>query len=57
MFRIGGNTFYDPKNEIPMEIPEFKRSGIGLTTEFHGILNGFPNQAVVGVDDNNVGGD
>jgi hypothetical protein len=31
VFRIGGNTFYDQKNKIPMKIPEFKskRSGIG----------------------------
>jgi hypothetical protein len=27
-----------------MKIPEFKRSGIGLIAEFHGIPNGFPNQ-------------
>jgi hypothetical protein len=27
-----------------MKIPEFKRSGIGIIAEFHGILNGFPNQ-------------
>jgi hypothetical protein len=45
VFRIGGNTFYDRKNKIPMKIPEFKRSGIGLIAEFRGILNGFPNQA------------
>ncbi len=43
MFRIGGNTFYDWKNKIPMKIQEFKRSGIGLIAEFHGIPNGFPN--------------
>jgi hypothetical protein len=46
MFRIGGNTFYNRKNKIPMKIPEFKRSGIGLITEFCGIPNGFPNQAL-----------
>jgi hypothetical protein len=45
MFRIGGNTFYDPKNKIPVKIPEFKRSRKGLIAEFRGILNGFPNQA------------
>ncbi len=45
MFRIVENTFYDQKNKIPMKISEFKRSGIGLITEIHGILNGFPNQA------------
>ncbi len=45
MFRIGGNTFYDQKNKIPMKVPEFKRSGIGLIVEFSGIPNGFPNQA------------
>ncbi len=27
-----------------MKIPEFKRSGIGLTAEFRRISNGFPNQ-------------
>ncbi len=46
VFRIGGNTFYDRKNKIPMKIPEFKRSGIGLIAEFRGIPNGFSNQAV-----------
>ncbi len=46
MFRIGKNTFYDQKNIIPMKIPEFKRSGIGLIAEFRGIPNGFPNQVV-----------
>jgi hypothetical protein len=45
VFRIGGNTFYHRKNKIPMKIPEFKRSGIGLIMEFHKIPNGFPNQA------------
>ncbi len=44
MFRIGGNTFYDRKNKIPMKILEFKRSGIGLIAEFRRIPNGFPNQ-------------
>jgi hypothetical protein len=44
MFQIGGNTFYNQKNKIPMKIPEFKRSGIRITTEFHGIPSGFPNQ-------------
>jgi hypothetical protein len=44
-FRIGGNTFHDRKNKIPMKILEFKRSGIGLIVEFRGIPNGFPNQA------------
>ncbi len=47
VFRIGRNTFYDRKNKIPMKIPEFKRSGIGLTAEFHRIPNGFPNQALL----------
>ena len=45
MFQIGRNTFDDRKNKILMKIPEFKRSGIGIIAEFHGILNGFPNQA------------
>jgi hypothetical protein len=31
------------QNKIPMKIPEFRRSGIELIEEFHGILNGFPN--------------
>jgi hypothetical protein len=44
VFQIGGNTFYDRKNKIPIKIPEFKRSGIGIIAEFHGILSGFPNQ-------------
>jgi hypothetical protein len=43
VFRIGGNTLYDQKNKIPMKIPEFKRSGIRLIAEFHGIPKGFPN--------------
>jgi hypothetical protein len=45
MFKIGGNTFYDQKNEIPMKIPEFKMSGIRIIAEFRRIPNGFPNQA------------
>jgi hypothetical protein len=44
VFRIGGNTFYDRKNKIPMKISELKRSGIGLIAEFHGTPNRFPNQ-------------
>ncbi len=43
MFRIGGNTFYDRKNKIPMKILESKRSEIGKIAEFRGIPNGFPN--------------
>ncbi len=27
-----------------MTMPEFKRSGIGIIAEFHGIPGGFPNQ-------------
>ncbi len=34
MLQIGGNTFYDCKNKIPMKIPEFKRSGIGTIPDF-----------------------
>jgi hypothetical protein len=45
VFRIGGNTFYDRNNKNPIKNLEFKKSGIGLIAEFHGILNGFPNQA------------
>jgi hypothetical protein len=48
MFGIGGNTFYDRKNKIPMQILEFKRSQIGLIAEFRRILNGFPNLATYG---------
>jgi hypothetical protein len=43
VFRIGGNTFYDRKNKIPMKIPESKRSKIRKIAEFGGIPNGFPN--------------
>jgi hypothetical protein len=46
VFQIGGNTFYDWKNKIPMKIPEFKRSGIGIIVEFRGIPSGFPNQVL-----------
>jgi hypothetical protein len=45
VFRIGGNTFYDRKNKIPMKIPESKRSKIQIIAEFRGILNGIPNLA------------
>jgi hypothetical protein len=44
-FRIGGNTFYDRKNKIPIKILESKRSKIGIIAEFRGIPNGFPNLA------------
>jgi hypothetical protein len=27
-----------------MKIPKFKRSGIGIIAEFHGIPSGFPNR-------------
>ena len=46
MFRIGGNTFYGQKNKIPLKIPEFKRSVIGIITEFCGIPSGFLNQVL-----------
>ncbi len=42
---MGGNTFYDWKNKIPMKNPEFKRSGIGLIAGFRGIPKKIPNQA------------
>jgi hypothetical protein len=42
VFRIGGNTFYDQKNNILMKISEFKRTGIILILEFRGIPNRFP---------------
>jgi hypothetical protein len=43
VFRIGGNTFYNWKNKIPMKIPESKMSEIRIIAEFCGIPNGFPN--------------
>ena len=46
VLRIGGNTFYNQKHKIPMKIPDFKRSGIGIMAEFRGIPSGFPNQDV-----------
>jgi hypothetical protein len=45
VFQIGGNKLYAQKNEIPMKIPELKRSGIGIIAECCGILTGIPNQA------------
>jgi hypothetical protein len=36
VLQIGGNKFYDRKNEILMKIPEFKRSGIRIIAEFRG---------------------
>jgi hypothetical protein len=47
VFRIGGNTFYDRKNKIPMKIPESKRSEIGKIAEFRGIPNRFSNLALM----------
>jgi hypothetical protein len=44
VFRIGGNTFYVRKNKIPMKIPEFKRSRIGIIAECRGVPSRFPNQ-------------
>jgi hypothetical protein len=38
--------FYDRINKIPMKIPEFKRSGVGIFAESRRIPNGFPNQEV-----------
>jgi hypothetical protein len=43
VFRVGGNTFYDWKNKIPMKILESKRSKIRIIAEFRRIPNGFPN--------------
>ncbi len=47
VFRIGRNTFYNRKNKILMQIPEFKRSGIRLIVEFRGIPNGFSDQGTL----------
>jgi hypothetical protein len=44
VFRIGGNTFYDRKDKIPMKILEFKRSRNKIIAESRRIPNGFPNQ-------------
>jgi hypothetical protein len=44
MFRIDRNPFYNWKTKIPMKIPEFKRSRIGLIVEFCRVPNRFPNQ-------------
>jgi hypothetical protein len=44
VLQIGGNTFYDQKNKIPMKNPEIKRYGIRIIVESRGTLNGFPNQ-------------
>jgi hypothetical protein len=52
MFQIGGNTFYDQKNEIPLKILEFKRLGIGIIMEFCQNPNGYSNQAVNGGNGN-----
>ncbi len=41
---LAGTHFIIGKKN-PMKIPEFKRSGIGLFAEFHGITNGFHNKA------------
>jgi hypothetical protein len=46
MFRIGGNKFYDQKNEIPMKILELKTSRIGIIAEFCRILTTFHNHGV-----------
>jgi hypothetical protein len=37
-------THFKVQKKIPMKIPEFKRSGIRIIVEFHGIPSGFPNQ-------------
>jgi hypothetical protein len=44
VLQIGGNTFYNQKNKIPMKIPEFKRSRIGIIAKFREIPCRFPNQ-------------
>jgi hypothetical protein len=41
---LAGTHFTISEKKIPMKVPEFKRSGIGLIVEFCRILNGFPNQ-------------
>jgi hypothetical protein len=47
VLRIGGNKIYNQKNKILMMIPEFKRSGIRIIADFHGIQSRFPNQAPI----------
>jgi hypothetical protein len=44
VIHIGGNKFYNQKNQIPMKIPEFKRSGVGIIVEFRVITSGFTDQ-------------
>jgi hypothetical protein len=46
VLQIGGNKFYGQKNEIPMKIREFKRSGIGIIMEFRRVPSRLPNQAL-----------
>jgi hypothetical protein len=53
VLRIDRNTFYNQKNKIPMKIPKFKRSGIGIIVELRRIPSGFPNQG--NGDGNNIG--
>jgi hypothetical protein len=42
-YKLAGTHFMIGKKKS-MKIPEFKRSRIGIITEFHGIPSGFPNQ-------------
>jgi hypothetical protein len=46
VFRIGWNTFYNQKSEIPIKNPQFKSSRIGIIPEFCRIPCGFPNQGI-----------
>ncbi len=48
VLQIGGNTFYDQKNKIPMKISEFTRSGIGIIAEFRRISCRFLNRVLEG---------
>jgi hypothetical protein len=47
VFQIGRNKFYDWKNEIPIKIPELKRSGIRIIVDFCRTPTRFPNQAFI----------
>ncbi len=44
VFWIGGNIFYDRKNQILIKTLAGKRSRSGIVVEFCRILSGFPNQ-------------
>jgi hypothetical protein len=54
VFRIGGNTFYNRKNNFPKKILEFKRSEIRRIAESRAFLSGFPNLTPQKTDDSTI---